>query len=90
MIVVSVNFIGGRTAGILDLLAQDGITGPKAWARLFWYAFGNPGLMRRMIPGWISYFLPGFHPWNHDDRALIALNESRYADAVLPAEATAA
>lgn len=90
MIVVSVNFIGGRTTGILDLLAQDGITGPKAWGRLFWYAFGNPGLMRRMVPGWIAYFLPGFHPWNHDDRALIALNESAYADAVLPAAAAAA
>ena len=35
----------------------------------------------------LSYFLPGFHPWNHDDRALIKLHESDYADAVMPAHA---
>lgn len=87
MIVISVNFIAGRTAGMLDLLRQDGITGPRAWGRLFWYVFGTPGMMRRIIPGWLAYFGPGFHPWNHDDRALIALNESRFADAVLPAAA---
>jgi predicted metal-dependent hydrolase len=33
---------------------------------------------------WASYFLPGFHPWSHDDRALIALAESEYQDALLP------
>ncbi len=28
--------------------------------------------MARKVAGvWLSYFLPGFHPWNHDDRALI-------------------
>jgi hypothetical protein len=28
--------------------------------------------------------LPGFHPWNHDDRALIQKYESDYAEAVMP------
>jgi predicted metal-dependent hydrolase len=30
---------------------------------------------------WLGYFLPGFHPWQVDDRALIALADSPYADA---------
>jgi predicted metal-dependent hydrolase len=90
MLLITVNFVRGRTRGMLDLLAQDGIAGPRAWGRLFWYAFGRPGMMRRIIPGWLAYFTPGFHPWQHDDRALIALNESAYAAAVLPAEAVAA
>jgi len=84
MVLVTKHFIEGRTAGILELLRQDGITGPRAWLGLFWYAFGTPGMIRRLIPGWISYFLPGFHPWKHDDRALIALNSSDYAAAIMP------
>jgi hypothetical protein len=24
---------------------------------------------------WLAFFLPGFHPWNVDDRALIAKAE---------------
>ena len=33
---------------------------------------GNPGVLRRIFPAWLAYFMPGFHPWNLDDRALIA------------------
>ncbi len=41
--------------------------------------------MARKVAGvWAAYFLPGFHPWKHDDRALIALAESDYEAAVLP------
>jgi hypothetical protein len=25
-----------------------------------------------VFPLWCAFFLPGFHPWNHDDRHLIA------------------
>ena len=72
MLLVTRNFLVDRTMGALELLRQDGITGPKAWARLFWFAFVRPGMMRKIMGAWISFFLPGFHPWNHDDRALIA------------------
>jgi predicted metal-dependent hydrolase len=75
---------------MLELLRQDGLTGPAIWWRIFWYAFGNPGMARKIAGAWFSYFMPGFHPWNHDDRKLIALAESDYADAVMPREAMAA
>lgn len=83
MVTVTLRFAKYRTEGILDLLRQDGIEGPSAWWRLFWFAFGKPGLLRRVFPAWASYFLPGFHPWNHDDRKLIALTESPYSDALV-------
>lgn len=76
-------FSVNRAKGMLDLLEQDGITGWRAGARLFWYAFGRPGMARKIILPWSSYFLPGFHPWNHDDRELIRLAESDYRDAVM-------
>jgi hypothetical protein len=34
--------------------------------------------MRRIVPAWLAYFMPGFHPWNRDDRALIARHEERF------------
>src|SRR4028119_194050 len=37
MLYVTRNFVVDRTAGALELLRQDGITGPRAWAKLFWY-----------------------------------------------------
>ena len=84
MLLVTKRFFHNRTRGILELLRQDGLSGPRVWARMAWFAFGNPGMVRKILGAWIGYFLPGFHPWNHDDRALIALASSDYADAVMP------
>ena len=81
MLLVTRNFVQDRTLGALELLRQDGITGPKAWARLFWVAFGNPGMMRKVLGAWAGFFRPGFHPWNHDDRGLIAKAERELAAA---------
>ena len=69
---ITKRFVSNRYHDTLDLLAQDGITGWKAKRRVLWYLLGNPGLLRKMLPDWAAYFLPGFHPWNHDDRGLIA------------------
>ena len=77
MLFVTRNFIVDRTRGTLELLRQDGITGPEAWARTFWFAWVRPGMMTRILGAWLSFFMPGFHPWKHDDRALIAAEEKR-------------
>ena len=83
MLIVTGSFVRNRWKDTTDLLRQDGITGPWVHARIAWYLFGNPGVMRRVFPAWCAYFLPGFHPWNHDDRALIGKAESEFADAVM-------
>lgn len=73
---VSRNFIANRVKDALALLAQDGITGWRAKARLWWYLLGSPGVLRQVALPWLAYFRPGFHPWDHDDRALIAAHEA--------------
>lgn len=85
MLIVTAKFFRGRTEGMLDLLAQDGMSGAGVKYRLARYAFGRPGMARKVMGAWISFFLPGFHPWNHDDRALIAKVDSDYAAARLAA-----
>ncbi|MCZ8019809.1 metal-dependent hydrolase [Novosphingobium sp.] len=83
MLIVTTNFIRNRWQDTIELLKQDGLTGWKVKAKLAWYLVGTPGVLRRIFPAWCSYFLPGFHPWNHDDRALISKHDSEFKDAVL-------
>ncbi len=84
MAIVTTRFWPKRYRGMLDLLAQDGITGWRVHARILWLWFGKPGIVRKLVPAWLTFFLPGFHPWNHDDRHLIGLVESEYEAARLP------
>jgi predicted metal-dependent hydrolase len=81
MLFVTRNFVVDRTAGTLELLRQDGITGPRAWWRYLWFAWVRPGMLRRILGAWAAFFLPGFHPWKHDDRPLIAAAERQLATA---------
>lgn len=90
MLLVSVNFWMHRIEGTLDLMAQDGVTGWRAKGRLAKYLLLSPGIVTRMIPAWFTFFLPGFHPWNHDDRKLIQRVESEYEAAVIPTVVAAA
>jgi predicted metal-dependent hydrolase len=71
MVLTSKNFFFDRIGSMLELLRQDGLSGPKLWLRMFSYIFVSPGLSRKMLPLWLAYFLPGFHPWKHDDRHLM-------------------
>lgn len=72
MMLVTSHFFPDRFKGAAELLHQDGITGLRAWAGLIRYGFFSPGMFRKILGAWASFFLPNFHPWNHDDRALIA------------------
>ncbi len=89
MTLVSIRFWKNRYQGMLWLLEQDGISGIKAHVGLLWYLFGNPGVLRKIILPILSFYMPGFHPWNHDDRDLIGQVDSEYEAARLPELATA-
>ncbi|WP_240616857.1 metal-dependent hydrolase [Sphingorhabdus sp. YGSMI21] len=82
MLVITRNFWGNRWNDTLDLLAQDGITGWRVKLRLLKFLLVEPGIARAIIIPWIKFFLPGFHPWNEDDRHLIQRAESDYDAAI--------
>ncbi|RZM07387.1 MAG: metal-dependent hydrolase, partial [Sphingomonas sp.] len=48
MLITTWRFFTGRARGMTELLRQDGLTGPRIWARMAWYAFGNPGMARKI------------------------------------------
>jgi len=72
MLLVTRNFLIDRTGGALELMRQDGVTGFHAWRLLLTYLWIRPGMFRKIAGAWLKFFHPGFHPWNEDDRALIA------------------
>jgi hypothetical protein len=76
MLLVTRRFMGNRIRDMIELLAQDGFTGPKAKWRVFRFLVVSPGILRRIFPAWVRYFLPGFHPWKVDDRQLITETEA--------------
>ena len=83
MIRISLGFAKNRSKGVFDLLRQDGISGPRAWLGFAHYALISPAPFRRTFRAWVQFFLPGFHPWNKDDRHLIQLAESEYEAAIM-------
>ncbi len=55
------------------LLKADGLhLNPTVYAKGFWALFGYKGFISSMIPDYLSYLKPGFHPWDKDDSHLIA------------------
>ncbi|RPF70823.1 metal-dependent hydrolase [Aurantiacibacter spongiae] len=79
MLRTSVRFLKNRSQDALALLEQDGLTGWRAKAALLRYLVARPGLLRRVFPAWLAFFRPGFHPWDVDDRALIAGYDEGFA-----------
>ncbi len=79
LLLVSWSFVSERVAFMREFFVQDGINKPTIWLRTFWYLLIYPGIFRQMFPAWLSFFRPGFHPWQHDDRALIAKTEATLA-----------
>ncbi len=83
MMLISFSFAKNRTRGVFHLMQQDGISKRRAFYSLFKFAFVSPGLLRRTLRPWMRFFVPGFHPWKEDDRALIQLAESEYEAAIM-------
>ena len=86
MLYITRNFLVDRTLGALELMRQDGVTALRAWASLLWYLWAKPGMFRKIAGAWLKFLLPGFHPWNEDDRHLLRAYEASAAAAPKPAK----
>jgi predicted metal-dependent hydrolase len=64
------------------------------WARGLWWLYGWGGLYPRLLPHYLAYFIPGFHPWKHGDMAIYQRWTQRFhetgGDAIAAADAVAA
>jgi len=53
------------------LHSQGHLFNLKMWARGLWQWYLYPGLLSRLIPAWLAYFKPSFHPEQDDTSALL-------------------
>ena len=54
------------------MMRADGcLWSPREWGRLFVFLYVRPGVMRKIVPKYLAYFKPRFHPWQVDTRALV-------------------
>lgn len=51
------------------LLEADGTGRWKARWQVARFLFGEPGIFRKLGPRYRDWYRPGFHPWDHDNRA---------------------
>ncbi|MEQ1438011.1 metal-dependent hydrolase [Fontimonas sp. SYSU GA230001] len=61
------------TPTFLEVVREQGkLTDFAGWRKFMRYAFGEVGLIRRLVRPWADYFRPDFHPWDHDNRQYLA------------------
>lgn len=53
-------------------------------ARGLWRMWGKNGTFSSLIPTWLDYFRPGFHPWQHDNSELIARFKAEIEQYIAP------
>lgn len=47
------------------MIKVDGVKNRLAvWARGLWWLYGAGGVMTRLVPHYLAYYRPGYHPWN--------------------------
>jgi predicted metal-dependent hydrolase len=73
MVVATVFFLAKVSEMQVRLLKRDGELGNlRSVARGLWKFWGPRGHFSRLIPAYLRYYHPRFHPWQKDDSALIA------------------
>jgi predicted metal-dependent hydrolase len=80
MLRITPRFLRGRLADMKLMFQQDGVDTASTWLKVFSYLVIYPGLLRQVLPLWLMYFRPGFHPWMHDDRDLLVAAAGQLGD----------
>lgn len=61
-------------------LRSEGNASPGRVLKGVGWLLGRPGPLRRILPDYLAYFRPGFHPWDQDNRDLVAPLQARMAE----------
>lgn len=73
MLLTTVVFLAVQFAAHTKLMTTRGILSkPWTWARGFARLCLYPALLPRLLPAYLAYFKPRFHPNDRDTRALVA------------------
>lgn len=73
LVLATVIFWGLTIPAFIGVLRDGGnLTNVKGWQTFFKFTVGDIGMLRRQLGNYLTYFKPGFHPWDHDNREYLA------------------
>jgi predicted metal-dependent hydrolase len=58
----------------------------RVWMKGLWWLYGWGGLYPRLMPHYLAYFLPGFHPWKFGNMKIYEVWTQAYAQTNDPIE----
>jgi hypothetical protein len=90
MALISYFFTRNITNYAASLLEADGYSRKDALKAVRRYVWKSPGLFTRNSKTYFAWYRPGFHPWDEDNRALVAEWKAEFDADVAPAEAVPA
>lgn len=72
MALVTVLIMAAIHSFIVELMREDRqLTNLRSWMTGLGRIWGRRGMFTAIIPEYLDYFKPGFHPWDHDTRFLL-------------------
>lgn len=72
MLIITSNFTSNIAGYAAELLVADGYTQDEALRAVKTFLWKKPALFGKGWKVWLSWFKPGFHPWDHDNRDVMA------------------
>lgn len=73
MIGTTLGFVAKVASLHVRMMKEDGeLTNVKSWARGIWECWGPRGYFSSLLPAYLQYFRPSFHPWDKDDAELVS------------------
>jgi predicted metal-dependent hydrolase len=73
MAVVTAHFMTNVSRFHYRLMQADGqSTNVASWAKGWWKFWGPRGRFTKLVPGYLDYYRPDFHPWQRDNRPAVA------------------
>jgi predicted metal-dependent hydrolase len=79
MLVASIQFIWQTNYTVYQLTKHDGLHHDwRGWLAMWRFQYVRPGTLRKIALPWLSYFRPGFHPWQHDNRHHVERWKAQY------------
>ena len=72
MLIITSNFTNNIAGYAASLLVADGYTQEDAERAVKAFLWKKPALFGKGWKTWLSWFRPGFHPWDHDNRDVMA------------------
>lgn len=86
LLLSTIGLLASVTVFQYALLQRDGANSPGRWLKGLWRMWGRKGLLTPLLPDWLEYFKPDFHPWQQDNSALITRYRAAFdRDYVAPA-----